>query len=134
MPFSSLVIGVDLVRVADIADSIARFGEHYTRRIYTDREIDYCGREPLRSGQRFAARFAAKEATTKLLRVATDALIWHTIEVLRDPGGWCDILLHGESALLARELGISGLAVSMSHEHEYAMATVVAHRAEMPRG
>ena len=116
------------MRIADVADSIARHGERYTRRIYTDREIDYCRAEPHLSGERFAARFAAKEATTKLLRVATDALVWRSIEVLRHAGGWCDIVLHTPLTELAREQGLSGFALSMSHEHEYAIATVVAYR------
>ena len=83
-----------------------RFGDRYTRRIFTDREIAYCGGEPQMAAERFAARFAAKEATTKLLRVHTDALIWRSIEVLRNARGWCDILLHDEVRSLAMERGI----------------------------
>ncbi|MEP6992827.1 MAG: ACP synthase, partial [bacterium] len=84
--------------------------------------------EPRLAAERFAARFAAKEATTKLLRVRTDKLVWRSIEVKRDAGGWCDIVLHAEAKEMAEEQGIVGLALSMSHEHEYAVATVVAQR------
>ena len=125
---SSLLIGVDLVRVTDVARSIDRFGDRYTRRLFTVQEIGYCNAEPRLAGERFAARFAAKEATTKVLRIESDALLWKSIEVRRSPEGWCDIVLHDEVAALARKNGISGFAVSMSHEQEYAIATVVAHR------
>ena len=125
----SMVIGVDLVRVADVARSLERYGARYVRRIFTEREIEYCSREPHLAGERYAARFAAKEATTKILHVTTDAMIWRSIEVRRHPGGWCDIVLHDQTEALAKEQGITGFALSMSHEHDYAMATVVAHKA-----
>ena len=125
---STLLVGVDLVRVADVADAMNRFGDRYTKRIFTDREIAYCGGVPQLAAERFAVRFAAKEATTKLLRMHTDALIWRSIEVLRNTGGWCDILLHDEVRSFALERGIAGLALSMSHEHEYAIATVIGQR------
>lgn len=124
----SLVVGTDIVKVADVADSIERYGARYTRRIFTDREISYCMGETPLAAERFAARFAAKEATCKLLRVETDVLIWHSIEVLRDPRGWCEIVLHGEAEALASVQGVTSIALSMSHEPEYATATVVAFR------
>lgn len=125
----ALALGVDLVLVADVADSIAQFGERYTRRLFTDGEISYCMSEPLLVAERFAARFAAKEATTKLLRVESDALIWRDIEVERDARGWCDIVLHGDVRELARREGLTDFALSMSHERAYAVATVIARRA-----
>ena len=126
----ALVVGVDLVRVGDVAASIARFGDKYTRRLFTDGEITYCLQEPHLAGERFAARFAAKEATIKVLRLSgTDAIAWRSIEVRRAPEGWCDIILRDGAQSLADRQGITDLAVSMSHEHEYATATVIARRA-----
>jgi holo-[acyl-carrier protein] synthase len=77
--------------------------------------------------QCFAARFAAKEATMKVLRPAEDAYLnWLDIEVRRYPAGWCDIMLYEEAAALARKRGITELSVSMSHEQAYATAVVIA--------
>jgi holo-[acyl-carrier protein] synthase len=125
---SSVVVGTDLVRIRDVADAMCRHGDRYLQRIYTVLEIAYCISAPHLAAERFAARFAAKEATTKLLRMRTDRLVWRKIEVQRDAGGWCDIVLHAEVKQLADEQGIFGLSLSMSHEHEYALATVVAQR------
>src|ERR1044071_392246 len=68
MPIPSLRVGVDLVRVADVASSITRFGDRYVERIFTPDERAYCDADAGRSAQRYAARFAAKEATLKVLR------------------------------------------------------------------
>jgi holo-[acyl-carrier protein] synthase len=131
----SLVVGVDLVRVGDVVSSIARFGDRYTQRLFTDGEIGYCNQQPHLAGERFAARFAAKEATLKVLRLRrTDTVSWRSIEVRREPEGWCGIVLHDAARVVAEREGISGLSLSMSHEHEYATATVVACRAADERG
>ena len=57
-------------------------------------------------------------------------MIWRYIEVERDPGGWCDIVLHGDVREMARRQGLTDFALSMSHERAYAVATVVARRAK----
>lgn len=134
MPRSSIAVGIDLVCIADVKHSLARYGERYTGRLFTEDEIAYCSGKPQLAGERYAARFAAKEATTKLLRIESDAMLWRSIEVQRHVGGWCDILLHDEAAELARSAGIDELALSMSHEHDYAIATVVAYRSEQRLG
>lgn len=126
---SSVVVGGDLVRVRDVAESLSRFGDRYTRRVFTAGEIDYCAQQPHLAVQRFAARFAAKEATMKALRpCATDGVAWRSIEVRKTADGWCEIVLHDAAAALARRRGIACLTLTMSHEQEYATATVVAVR------
>lgn len=129
VPKYALMVGVDLIRVGDVLESIERFGDRYTQRIFTQAEIEYCSEEAPLAGERFAARFAAKEATMKVLRVRpAESVQWRSIEVRRAPDGWCDIVLHDAAETLAKRAGITGLALSMSHEHEYATATVVATR------
>jgi holo-[acyl-carrier protein] synthase len=66
---SSLRIGVDLVRVADVARSMVRFGSRYAKRVFTPGERNYCGEDGRAAAEQFAARFAAKEATLKVLRI-----------------------------------------------------------------
>jgi holo-[acyl-carrier protein] synthase len=124
---SALRVGVDLVRVADVVSSIARFGDRYASRIFTASERAYCAAGDAVAGERFAARFAAKEATIKVLRPAPDeTLAWSSIEVRPLAEGACEIVLHDEALALARRAGVAQLSLSMSHEQEYATATVVA--------
>ena len=127
MPSSSLRVGVDLVRVADVTASIARFGTRYTERLFTAGERAYCDADASRAAERYAARFAAKEATLKVMRpLPHDAVDLRSIEVRQLPEGACEIALHAGALALARRSGITELSVSMSHEQDYATATVVA--------
>ena len=125
MSSSSLRVGVDLVRVADVTASIARFGARYTEGLFTAGERAYCDADVPQAAERYAARFAAKEATVKVFRVmAHDAIDPRSIEVRQLPEGACEIVLHDGAIALARRSGITEL--SMSHEQDYATATVVA--------
>jgi len=117
--------GVDLIEVERIARSIERFGERFLRRVYTDHEIAYCSRKRI-NAESFAARFAAKEATLKVLRPVDAIPAWRSIEVCRQPGGWTELVLSGAAAVLAEEQGILQLSVSLSHGAGVGMATVVA--------
>ena len=124
-----LVVGVDLIRVSDVADSIERFGSRYTHRLFTADEIRYCEEDPSQAPERFAARFAAKEAVFKALRLRPDeALDWKSVEVLRAPEGWCEVRLYADAQDLAARRGVNDFALSMSHEREYATATVVGYQ------
>jgi holo-[acyl-carrier protein] synthase len=114
--------GIDLVRVSRINESLAAFGDRFLRRVFTDDEIAYATSAPAQMGERLAARFAAKEATIKALRVSDDGIGWRQIEVRRDPSGACDLVLHGEAARLA---GPCATTVSLSHEGDYATAVVL---------
>jgi holo-[acyl-carrier protein] synthase len=125
-------VGVDLVVVADVARSLEHFGHRYLHRVFTPHEIACC-RTGDRSGQSengyslesLAARFAAKEATVKVLRPEGARPEWRSIEVHRARGGWCEIRLSGLAAALAAEAGIDELAVSLTHETMMAAAVVV---------
>ena len=128
-----LLVGVDLVSVKDVAESLARFGDRYTYRLFTSAEIAYCLADPASAARRFAARVAAKEATMKLLRVSESEVVsWTSIEVRRAPDGWCDLLLHDQALELAERGGVTDLALSMSHELDYAVATVIGRRSDRP--
>ena len=117
-------VGIDLVSVDDVAASLARFGSRYVERIFTRGEHADCGGGA--SAASLAARFAAKEATLKVLRPDGHAIPWTAIEVRRAPGGWCELTLHGAAAARAAAQGLHGLSLSLSHEHGYATAVVVA--------
>jgi holo-[acyl-carrier protein] synthase len=115
-------VGIDLVKVANVAEALEAHGQRYLDRVYTAQEQADCRNEPLK----LASRFAAKEAVAKVLEVGReDPLPWPSIEVIRQTGGAPSVALHGEAAELAQARGITQLALSFTHEDEYAAAVVV---------
>ena len=118
--------GVDLVEVATVASSIERFGDRYLHRVFTEQELASSGRRPEKRTASLAGRFAAKEATMKVLQVPGPGLDWRSIEVVREPTGACHLRLTGRAQALAREAGLSGFAVSITHDAGLAMAVVMA--------
>jgi holo-[acyl-carrier protein] synthase len=117
--------GVDLIEVERIAHSIERFGERFLRRVYTDHEIAYCSRKRV-SAESFAARFAAKEAGAKALGTGISrGVTWNEFQVARKPGERPVLELRGRAALLAKELGVRAISLSLTHTGSLAMATVV---------
>jgi len=120
-----LGIGVDLVEVARLEQSMERQGERFLRRIFTESEIVYCGamKSP---GPNYAARFAAKEAVAKAFGTGLGAQVGLLdIEVRRKASGEPYIVLHGEAAKLARRRGVRHILVSLSHTANYAVAQVL---------
>jgi holo-[acyl-carrier protein] synthase len=128
MQASPYRVGIDIVDVHHLQDSIERFGNRFLDRLFTKEEQAYCKSLSNNAAitQSFAARFAAKEATIKVLRPEAAMLDWRTIEIRRHQAGYCDIALYEEAADLAQQRGIVTLSVSMSHETGYATAVVVA--------
>jgi holo-[acyl-carrier protein] synthase len=124
---NTLRIGIDVVSIDDVTTSLERFGERYVRRVFTEPESAYCREGAGRvAAERFAARFAAKEAAVKTLRPDGPWADWSAIEIHRHATGWCDLLLHREAAALAESQRIVSLALSLSHSTDYATAIVVA--------
>ncbi len=115
-------IGVDIIEIARIERAVARFGERFLHRVYTNAEIEVCGgRMPS-----LAARFAAKEAAAKALGIGIGDVEWKEIEILRGPRGEPTLRLLGKALALAQSLGWREWSVSMSHTHEHAIAVVAA--------
>ena len=124
MPF---VVGVDLVSVARMRESIEKFGAKFLKRVFTAREIAYCTKSEASAAERFAARFAAKEAALKVLRVESAWMeLLASIEVVRAAGGWVDLALKGGALAVARHRGVTQWSVSLSHEGDAAIAVVLA--------
>ena len=116
-----LTTGVDIIEIGRIQGVLERWGQRFLHRIYTEEEIAYCrGR-----AQNLAARFAAKEATMKALGTGVRGVSWKDIEVVRAKSGAPSIILHGRASLRAEKLGVTELALSISHSREYAVAFVV---------
>ena len=124
-----MIVGLDLVRVQDVAAAIARFGARYIERVFTPAEAAYCGAAPgTLAFQRYASRVAAKEAARKVLRPGDEpdapGIGWRDVEVCHAPGGGPVLHLHGAAAARAVALGLGALAVSLTHETEWAAAVV----------
>lgn len=123
---AGLRVGLDLTSVADVERSVARFGDRYVTRVFTRHEIESCSDDGGPAPNGLAARFAAKEATIKVLRPRHARPDYRSIQVRRHPDGWCEIELSGAAAELARTEGVRHLALSLTHEAGMAAAVVVA--------
>ncbi|MFZ6656349.1 holo-ACP synthase [Undibacterium sp. TJN19] len=120
-------VGTDLVWIPDIQASIANFGDRYLQQLFCPEELYDCRGEEASRNASLAARFAAKEALMKVLRPSRDTVLnWQNIQVLKRRDGSPELVLLAEAYNLARKAGVQQLTVSLSHEHEYASATVLA--------
>jgi holo-[acyl-carrier protein] synthase len=120
--------GVDIVQISRIEESLRWFGERFIQRLFTAAEVAYAGCRPELAAQRYAARFAAKEAALKAFDLTHSGINWRDIEVVRAPGGACHLQLHGKAARLAAPLQDGGASLSLSHDGDYAIAVVFALR------
>ena len=117
--------GVDLAEVPRIQASIERFGEKFIRRIYTPKEIAYVERKANKF-ERYAARFAAKEAGMKAIGTGwRRGVTWQDFEVANLPSGKPTLLLHGVAAKFAMKLGVKNVSLSLTHTRELGMAHVI---------
>lgn len=117
-------VGFDLVQVSQVAASMEGFGAAYERRLFTPLELEYAGCGETERAERLAARFAAKEAVIKALRLSNEGVDWRHIEVIKLADGDCDVLLHGRAAEIARRMGVERVLLSLSHDGDYAGAFV----------
>ncbi len=117
--------GIDIAEVPRIAHSITRYGDRFLRRIFTEGEIQYCDSKANRM-ERYAARFAAKEAAMKALGTGWNhGVRWRDLEVRREPGGRPTLAFHGKAAEFAAKLGATHVALSLSHTASEAIAQVI---------
>ena len=117
--------GIDICEVPRIAASIARFGNRFLQKVFTEAEIRYC-QSKKNSVERFAARFAAKEAAMKALGTgAARGVTWTSIEVAHAPGGRPVLRLHGRTAAIADQLRVRRISLSVTHGESNAMAMVI---------
>ena len=114
-------LGVDIVEIERIQRSIARYGERFLSRIYTDAELELCrSRVP-----ELAVRFAGKEAVMKALGTGRRGVSWRDIEILRNKRNAPLVYLHGRARSRARKLGIAEIDISLSHSRDYAVASAI---------
>jgi holo-[acyl-carrier protein] synthase len=118
-------LGVDIAEVGRIQAAIERHGEVFLRRVYTAREREYCERFKNKF-ERYAGRFAAKEAAMKALGTGwARGVRWVDVEVVRQKGGRPTMALAGEAGKVAERLGVKNIALSITHTESQAFAQVI---------
>lgn len=117
--------GIDLAEVPRIRAAIERYGESFLGRIYTEGERAYVERKANKY-ERYAARFAAKEAGMKALGTGwRKGVRWHDFEVANLPTGRPTLRLHGVAREIAERLGVRQVSLSLTHTVENGMAFVI---------
>jgi holo-[acyl-carrier protein] synthase len=117
--------GIDITEVPRIRQTIEHFGERFLKRVFTEGEIRYCESKVNRA-ERYAARFAAKEAGMKALGTGWNhGVRWRDVEVVRHPGGRPGVVLHGIAEEIAEKLGVRNICLSLSHTADQAIAQVI---------
>lgn len=116
-----LVSGVDLIEVARLREAVELHGDRFLNRIFTPAELKEHEHKP----ESLAGRFAAKEAVAKAFGSGIGDVAWKEIEILRAGSGQPLLVLHGAAKEKAREMGIVGWSVSISHTNDHALAFAV---------
>jgi holo-[acyl-carrier protein] synthase len=118
LPAGTTELGIDIVKVARIRATLERFGARFSGRVLTPAERRYVRDRP----ETFAGRWAAKEAVSKVLGLGVRGIGWRDIEIERLPTGQPAVRLHGRAAARAEQLGMERIALSITHESDYAVA------------
>ena len=118
VPAGTSELGIDIIKVDRIAAALDKFGARFSKRVLTPREQRYVRDRP----ETFAGRWAAKEAVSKVLGLGVRGIGWKEIEVERLPTGQPAVRLHGRALRRAEQLGMDRIALSISHESDYAVA------------
>jgi len=118
-------IGIDLVEVDRIEKAVSKWADGFTRRVFTQGELDYCLRQK-RPAMHLAARFGVKEAVMKAFGTGwSGGVRWTDVEVVRDESGKPSVVLDGRLKELAGSMGVSETLISFSHDKGLAVAQAI---------
>ena len=125
-PAAILGHGIDLASIARVAEVLERHGTHFIERCFTASERDWAEAGGRQRTQRYACRFAAKEAAAKALGTGVaEGIRWTDLEILADERGAPRLSLHGAAAERAAGLGVGATHCSITHAGDHAMASVI---------
>lgn len=118
-------LGIDIAEVDRVKAAMERHGQTFVRRVYTPAEAEYC--EGFRNKyERYAGRFAAKEAAMKALGTGwRRGVRWQDIEVIREPSGRPTLELRGVARDVALKLGVKRISLTITHTAQQALAQVI---------
>jgi holo-[acyl-carrier protein] synthase len=118
-------LGLDIAEIDRIEAAISRHGAPFLERLFTPAEASYCERYKNRF-ERYAGRFAAKEAAMKALGTGwSRGVRWRDVEVVREPGGRPTLRLTGVARKIADGLGVKNISLSITHSGNFALAQVI---------
>ena len=118
-------IGLDIAEPERLEQAVARYGQRFLERIFTPKEIAYCERKR-NKWERYAARFAAKEAAFKALGTGwRRGVRWRDVEVVNLPGGKPTMSLSGQAKEFATRQGVQHISLSLTHARQFALAQVI---------
>ncbi|MBA30931.1 MAG: holo-[acyl-carrier-protein] synthase [Chloroflexi bacterium] len=118
--------GIDMIEINRIQSVLNQYEERFLNKIFTKNEQIYCKKR----SKQLASRFAAKEAVMKLLGTGVRGIPWKSIEITRKRGAPPEILLHGNAIKRAKKMGITRIALSLSHSKKYAIASATGEAKE----
>ena len=118
-------IGTDICQINRVKSIYNKYGGRFLYRVLTEHEIKYVTSNTKHLINRLAGRYAAKEATSKVLGTGLRGVYFKEIEILREPNGAPKIVLHKKAKLKAKEKGFNYFEVSISHERDFVIAIVV---------
>jgi holo-[acyl-carrier protein] synthase len=120
--------GIDIIEVDRIKNSIQKYSDRFKKKIFTQKEIDYCHSQA-DPAKHFAARFTAKEAVLKCFGTGmTGGILWKDIEVDKLNSGQPVLNLHGNGKKLFNQLNLKHIHVSITHDKTYAAAHAIAEK------
>ena len=118
-------IGTDICQINRVQSVYKKYGKRFVKRVLTENEIKYIASNKKHLISRLAGRYAAKEATSKVLGTGLRGVYFKEIEILREPNGAPKIVLHKRAKLKAKEKGLDCFEISISHERDFAIAIVI---------
>lgn len=118
-------IGVDVVEVDRVEALLARYGDRFLRRVFTDAEAEYA-KKSVRQAERLAGRFAVKEAVMKAFGTGkSQGILWRDVETIRGALGKPEVRLYGNADKYLKTINGNTIHVSISHDAGKAMAFVI---------
>ena len=120
--------GIDIIEVDRIKNSIQKYSDRFKKKIFTQKEIDYCHSQA-DPAKHFAARFTVKEAVLKCFgRGMTGGILWKDIEVDKLNYGQPVLNLYGNGKELFNQLNLKHIHISITHDKTYAVAHAIAEK------
>jgi holo-[acyl-carrier protein] synthase len=120
--------GIDIIEVDRIKNSIQKYSDRFKKKIFTQKEIDYCHSQA-DPAKHFAARFTVKEAVLKCFGTGmTDGILWKDIEVDKLNSGQPVLNLYGNGKELFNQLNLKHIHISITHDKTYAVAHAIAEK------
>ena len=120
--------GIDIIEVDRIKNSIQKYSDRFKKKIFTQKEIDYCHSQA-DPAKHFAARFTVKEAVLKCFGTGlTGGILWKDIEVDKLNSGQPVLNLYGNAKELFNQLNLKHIHISITHDKTYAVAHAIAEK------